>query len=98
MNSLCSILSALSHLATYRTPRGRLFRRRSGAELFVILGFDAGRVPNVLAPAIATHTWELPDGATLRDVVLVLRADEAHHRDVNHRYASELAGKTPGPI
>ena len=30
--------------------------------------------------------------ATLRDVVLVVRADEAHHRDVNHRFANELAG------
>jgi ubiquinol oxidase len=30
----------------------------------------------------------------LRDVVLVVRADEAHHRDVNHGFASELAGLT----
>jgi len=29
----------------------------------------------------------------LRDVILVVRADEAHHRDVNHGYASTLAGK-----
>ncbi len=54
---------------------------------------DAGRAPNVPAPAIATHYWQLPAGATLRDVVLVVRADEAHHRDVNHGYASELAGE-----
>ena len=30
--------------------------------------------------------------ATLRDVVLLVRADEAHHRDVNHGMANELAG------
>ena len=36
--------------------------------------------------------WGLPDDATLRDVVLVVRADEAHHRDVNHGFANELAG------
>lgn len=53
---------------------------------------DEGRSPNVPAPAIARHYWQLPDDATLRDVVLVVRADEAHHRDVNHGFASELAG------
>ncbi|OYX81063.1 MAG: oxidase [Brevundimonas sp. 32-68-21] len=35
------------------------------------------------------------NAATLRDVVLVVRADEAHHRDVNHGFADELAG---GPV
>ena len=53
---------------------------------------DDGRSPNVPAPAIARHYWKLPDHATLRDVILVVRADEAHHRDVNHGFASELAG------
>ncbi len=54
---------------------------------------DAGRSPNVAAPTIAKHYWKLGPEATLRDVVLVVRADEAHHRDVNHRLASELAGQ-----
>ncbi len=53
---------------------------------------DEGRSPNVAAPAIARHYWNLPDTATLRDVVLVVRADEAHHRDINHGFASTLAG------
>lgn len=53
---------------------------------------DEGRSPNVPAPAIAKHYWKLPDTAMLRDVVLVVRADEAHHRDVNHGFASTLAG------
>jgi ubiquinol oxidase len=53
---------------------------------------DEGRSPNVPAPAIAKHYWKMADDATLRDVVLVVRADEAHHRDVNHGFASELAG------
>ncbi len=56
---------------------------------------DEGRSANVPAPAIARHYWKLPDHATLRDVVLVVRADEAHHRDVNHGFADELAGKVP---
>jgi ubiquinol oxidase len=54
---------------------------------------DEGRSPNVPAPAIARHYWKLPADATLRDVVLVVRADEAHHRDVNHGFASELSGE-----
>jgi ubiquinol oxidase len=53
---------------------------------------DEGRSANVAAPAIARRYWKLPDDATLRDVVLVVRADEAHHRDVNHGFANELAG------
>jgi ubiquinol oxidase len=58
---------------------------------------DEGRSPNVPAPAIARHYWKLPDDATLRDVVLVVRADEAHHRDVNHAFANELAGRPVEP-
>ncbi len=54
---------------------------------------DAGHVANIPAPAIARHYWMLPDDATLRDVVLVVRADEAHHRDVNHGFANTLAGR-----
>lgn len=53
---------------------------------------DEGRSPNVPAPAIAKHYWQMADNATLRDVVLVVRADEAHHRDVNHDFASSLSG------
>ena len=56
---------------------------------------DEGRSPNVPAPEIARNYWKLPPEATLRDVVLAVRADEAHHRDVNHGFADELAGKTP---
>ena len=53
---------------------------------------DAGRSPNVPAPDLAKRYWSLPDDATLRDVVLVVRADEAHHRDVNHSFACRIAG------
>lgn len=53
---------------------------------------DEGRSPNVPAPAIARHYWKMADDATLRDVVLVVRDDEAHHRDVNHGFASTLGG------
>lgn len=56
---------------------------------------DEGRSANVPAPEIAKRYWGLADDATLRDVVLVVRADEAHHRDVNHGYANELCGLAP---
>lgn len=52
---------------------------------------DAGRVENVPAPQIALDYWKLPEGARLRDVVLVIRADEAGHRDRNHEMADDLA-------
>jgi ubiquinol oxidase len=51
---------------------------------------DAGEHANVPAPAIALEYWKLPPNATLRDVVLAVRADEAGHRDVNHGFANEL--------
>jgi ubiquinol oxidase len=51
---------------------------------------DAGRVRNVPAPKIARDYWRLADDATLRDVVLAVRADEAGHRDVNHGFADTL--------
>lgn len=59
---------------------------------------DAGHVENVPAPAIARHYWMLPDDAMLRDVVLVVRADEAHHRDINHGFANTLAGRPAAKI
>jgi ubiquinol oxidase len=58
---------------------------------------DEGRSPNVPAPAFARHYWKMADDATLRDVVLIMRADEAHHRDINHGFASTLGGKPIDP-
>jgi ubiquinol oxidase len=55
---------------------------------------DAGRSPNGPAPDIARRYWKLADDATLRDVIMVVRADEAHHRDVNHGLANKLAGRS----
>ena len=45
---------------------------------------EAGIIENTPAPAIAIDYWRLPADARLKDVVAVVRADEAHHRDVNH--------------
>ncbi|SEN04029.1 alternative oxidase [Loktanella fryxellensis] len=51
---------------------------------------DAGKVENVPAPQIAKDYWNLPDDARLREVVIVIRADEARHRDVNHDFANKI--------
>jgi ubiquinol oxidase len=53
---------------------------------------DAGEHANVPAPEIARTYWNLAPNATLRDVVLAVREDEAGHRDVNHGFANELTG------
>ncbi|KAM1172315.1 hypothetical protein ACFX1X_022851 [Malus domestica] len=50
---------------------------------------DSGKIENVQAPAIAIDYWRLPKDAKLKDVITVIRADEAHHRDVNH-FASDI--------
>jgi len=39
------------------------------------------------APPIAIKYWKMKSDATWRDVVALLRADEAHHREVNHGFA-----------
>ena len=52
---------------------------------------DAGKTPNLPAPQLAIDYWNLPVNATLRDVVIVVRADEAGHRDRNHAMADQLA-------
>jgi ubiquinol oxidase len=50
---------------------------------------DNGTLPNIPAPTIAIDYWKLSADATLRDVVIAVREDEANHRDVNHEFASE---------
>jgi len=54
---------------------------------------DAGRHENGPPPQIAIDYWQLPKDATLRDVVIAVRADEAEHRDVNHFMVDELDQK-----
>ena len=49
---------------------------------------DEGRIENVSAPQIAIDYWNLDSNATLRDVIIAVRKDEAGHRDVNHHIAT----------
>lgn len=52
---------------------------------------DAGRVENIPAPQIAIKYYKLAENATLRDIVIAVRADEQGHADVNHSMADSLA-------
>jgi ubiquinol oxidase len=51
---------------------------------------DSGRLENVAAPKIAIDYWKLSADATLRDVIIAVRNDEAGHRDVNHQFADSF--------
>ncbi len=54
---------------------------------------DSGRTENIAAPDYAIKYWSLAPDATLRDVIIAVRLDEAGHRDVNHGFSDELAGR-----
>ena len=54
---------------------------------------EDGKIKNVKAPKIAIDYWNLPLNSTLKDVIKVVRDDEAGHRDVNHGYANILNKK-----
>jgi len=51
---------------------------------------DEGKIENIKAPEIAINYWNLPLNSKLRDVIKVIRDDEAGHRDVNHSFADIL--------
>ena len=54
---------------------------------------ESGRIDDQPAPKIAIEYWNLPLHSTLKDVVRVVRDDEAGHRDVNHSFARILNEK-----
>jgi ubiquinol oxidase len=57
---------------------------------------DTGKIKNVPAPRYAIAYWNLEPDARLREVVVAVRLDEAKHRDVNHGFADDLAGRASG--
>ncbi|MEM9550075.1 MAG: alternative oxidase [Pseudomonadota bacterium] len=59
---------------------------------------DEGRQANVPAPRLAIDYWGLGHDAKLRDVVIAVRADEAGHRDKNHDFADQLAGRAQARV
>jgi ubiquinol oxidase len=55
-----------------------------------LAGVNNGTYSNISAPKIAIDYWKLPPDARLREVLVAIRADETHHRDVNHQFSDEL--------
>lgn len=51
---------------------------------------DAGTHVNIAAPQVALDYWKLPTDARLRELIVAVRADEMHHREVNHGFADSL--------
>jgi ubiquinol oxidase len=48
---------------------------------------DAGAIADMAIPEFARAYWQLGADARLRELVVAVRRDEAHHRDVNHQLA-----------
>jgi hypothetical protein len=49
--------------------------------------YDRGELPrwkSMTAPPIAQRYWRMKENASMRDLLLFVRADEAWHRDTNH--------------
>ena len=55
---------------------------------------ESGKIKNHPAPEFAINYWNLPLNATLKDVVRVIRDDEAGHRDVNHNFADVIDSRS----
>ena len=49
---------------------------------------ESGEVENVPAPRLAIQYYEMGSNAKLSDLIRHVRADEQHHSEVNHKYAS----------
>ena len=59
------------------------------AYTHILEELDAGHLPlwkDMDAPPIAVKYWRLGEKAKMRDVILAIRSDEAHHRQVNHTF------------
>jgi ubiquinol oxidase len=48
---------------------------------------DKGVIENVSAPDLAIQYYKMNKDATLKDMIINVRADEAKHADVNWRYS-----------
>ena len=49
---------------------------------------ESGEVENVAAPQLAIEYYGMDADARLSDLIVRVRADEQHHSEVNHSYAS----------
>lgn len=92
-SSLYLVHSRAAHRLT-----GYLEEEAHRAYTDYIASIDNGKLANPPAPAIAKQYYRLDEDATMRDVVLHVRADEAMHRDMNHHFGDKYGeGDTDSP-
>lgn len=72
---------------------GYLEEEAHAAYTSYLHAIDSGEIANEPAPEIAVEYYSLPKDATIRDVVLHVRADESMHRDFNHLLANKYFNK-----
>ena len=85
------LLSLLPDRAEDRAPLCGLPKGRGRGQLYAVSRGDRrGRRENVPAPQLAIDYWNLGKDATLRDLVVAVRNDEAKHSAVNHGLADEM--------
>jgi ubiquinol oxidase len=51
---------------------------------------ESGKVENTPAPHLAIQYYKLGTDANLSDLIRCVRADEQHHSETNHKFASSL--------
>ena len=51
---------------------------------------ESGKVENTPAPHLAIQYYKLGTDAKLSDLIRCVRADEQHHSEANHKFASDL--------
>ena len=94
----------LTYLASPKTAHavvGYLEEEAVKTYTHALAEIDAGRLwpegCGVKVPKIAKAYWSLPAGATMRDLVLAVRADEWDHARVNHTF-SLIPDAAPNPF
>ena len=67
-----------------------MYKRQVRSYTEYLHELETGKIKDQPAPEVAINYWNLPLHATLKDVVKVIRDDEAGHRDVNHSFADVI--------
>ena len=95
--------AALGFTKLLRFSTDTLFAKRYGHRavgyfepeaLISVNEIDEGRSPNAPASAITIHYRMVAPDVALRNIVMIVRTDEGHHRDINHGNCSKLGRNT----
>lgn len=57
---------------------------------FYLEEVESGIIENIQAPTIAIKYWNLPESATLKELIIAVREDEMKHQKSNHIIAENL--------